>query len=129
MQRVEIDIFSYILATAVYILLQTLWYSPLFMGKIWQKIVQKKQKNIGLKIVFSWINAAVLSFFFALFIEFLQINTAIDGFFVGFSIWLGFVATTQLFMVIWERRPFTLYLIDNTYFFIGFGVLGAILGS
>ena len=46
---------------------------------------------------------------------------------VGFFNWLGFIATTTLGVMVYERRPFGLYLITNGWQLLALVVMGAIL--
>ncbi len=41
--------------------------------------------------------------------------------------WLGFVAPTMLGMVLWDQRPFKLYLINASYWLVSFVVMALIL--
>ena len=61
------------------------------------------------------------------FIGYAQASTAIDGAIVGIWLWLGFVATTMIGMVLWEGKPFRLYLINAGHVLAGLIVMGAIL--
>lgn len=131
MDPIEVDLLSVFISAFVYIILGWLWYSPWLFGKIWMTLskIAPAKKKMGLAIFMGFINALVLSFFLALLMSFLRVNTAFDGLFVGFGIWLGFVATTQFSSVIWAKKPFKLYLIDNGFWFIAFSVLGMIMGA
>ncbi len=46
---------------------------------------------------------------------------------LGFWCWLGFVAPTMLGIVLWEQKPFRLYLINSLYWLASFIVMALIL--
>jgi len=132
MNSVDYQFVSVFIATIVYMAIGFLWYSPFVFGKQWSKYSNISSKNSKMELktlVLSFINSFVLCFFFSLLIGFLGVNSAIDGIFVGFGIWLGFVATTHLSSVIWAKTPFAFYLINIFYWLISLCVVGAILGS
>ncbi len=47
---------------------------------------------------------------------------------VGFWAWLGFVATVTLGSVLYEKRSFSLYALNNGYQLVALVVMGAVLG-
>lgn len=49
------------------------------------------------------------------------------GISVGFWAWLGFVATVTLASVLYERRPMSLYILNNGYQLVSLAIMGAIL--
>jgi hypothetical protein len=44
-------------------------------------------------------------------------------------IWLGFILTSQLNSVLWERRQFKLFLINVGHYLVGYILMGVILGA
>ena len=49
------------------------------------------------------------------------------GAITGFWIWLGFLATTMINVVLWENKPFTLYLLQAAHYLVGLALMGGIL--
>ena len=99
-----------------------LWYSPVMFGKPWMKMMgfktsdMKKMKlSPTASMITGLVTALVLSFVMAKFASTLQISTAAGGAVLGFWVWLGFFATTSLGSVLWENKPFALYLINVSY--------------
>ena len=45
----------------------------------------------------------------------------------GFWVWLGFIATTMIGIVLWEIKPVKLYLLIVAYYLISLLVMGSIL--
>lgn len=48
---------------------------------------------------------------------------------LGFLVWFGFVALTSLSAMLYEHRPFKLWLIGNGYQLVALLVMGAILAA
>lgn len=129
MDPIQIDLLSVFIAAVVYMLIGWFWYSPWLFGKAWMKLADVKPGKMGPCFLLGFANAIILSFFLALLLGFLRVNSAFDGFFVGFGVWFGFVVTTQFSGVIWEKRPFKLFIINTGCWFFSFVILGGILGA
>ena len=52
-----------------------------------------------------------------------------DGVIAGGIIWVGFVLPTQASLLIWEKRSWKLFLLDNGNWLIGLIVMGGILAG
>jgi hypothetical protein len=104
------------------------WYSSLLFGKQWMQMAALKDIRpnpitylVGLLayIVSAYVLANILAVFNA--------TTALSGMQVSFWIWLGFVATITLGSVLYEQKPFGLFVLNNAYNLISYLVMGAIL--
>ena len=132
---VYVNIVAVIVAAAVSLAIGALWYSPWLFGKKWMKLTGitqkelKKEKKQGLAkfylgaIVTTLVTAGVL----ALFVSFAKATTIHQGLYVGFLAWLGFVGTTTLGKVLWERKPFALWILNNAFNLLSLLFMGAIL--
>lgn len=124
----QVNVWAVIVAGVVAWVIGALWYSQLLVGKQWMKLANLKDVKpnpvifiVGLLtyIVMAYVLAHVLIAFNA---------TAIAGGLVGgFWMWLGFVATITLGSVLYEQKPFMLWVLNNAYNLISFLVMGAIL--
>jgi len=54
-------------------------------------------------------------------------QTVVEGLFIGFINWLGFVAVANVSTVTYERKPVKLYLLNNGYQLVSILAMGAIL--
>lgn len=124
-------------ATLATFALGFLWHGPLF-GKLWlqlNKISQKEMEEAKKKgmagmwksMVGALLIAAIMSYVMAHFVDYLQATTAAAGMQVGFWTWLGFVATVQLNGVLWEKKPFKLYVLNTSYQLVSLLMMGAIV--
>lgn len=122
-----------VLAAAVAsFLLGGLWYSPLLFFNPWKRAAgvsdeQLRQGNMaqifGLSLVYQLIAALVLAMFIGLE------STLAFGALAGFMVGAPWVATAFGVVYLFERRPFTLLLINGGYNVVTFTVMGAILGA
>ena len=132
MEEVQIDLFSVFIAAIAYIVIGLVWYSNYLFGPQWLKLSGGKEadaKKDQLLFVWSGLVALVIAYFLAFFEAYLGVTTVSDGMFVGFCIWLGFVATTQISTVIWGRQPMALFLINTGAKLLSFLVMGGIIGA
>lgn len=132
METIQIDWLVVILAAVLNLVIGFIWYSKLLFGSTWAKLSQlsaKELKGNGKTLIMAFVASFVTAYFLAFFVAFLGITTVTDGMFVGFLVWLGFVATTQVSSVIWEKKPFALFLINTGYKLLSFLVMGGLLGA
>ena len=115
-----------------------LWFGPLF-GKKWmalsgvnQKDMEKAKKeggSMGIAYLLQFIAALLTAYVLAMFVGFVGAKDAAGGAMVGFWVWLGFVATTNLGSILWERKSVALYLLKNGHVLVNFLVMGIILAT
>ncbi|MBI3253049.1 MAG: DUF1761 domain-containing protein [Candidatus Omnitrophica bacterium] len=138
MQGAQIHYPAVFVAAAVHMAIGFLWYSPIGFAKIWMAAVGKTEADMkeackrgGLWKTYGIYFSALLllSTVLAYFIDYTGADSMADGIGVGAWAWLGFVATTSLGGVLFEKRPFRLYLINGGYALVGMVISGAILAS
>jgi hypothetical protein len=108
-----------------------LWYSPAVLGKIWMKengFTEEGMKGanmakiFGLAFVLGLISAINLAMFLG------PDATAATGAFYGFLAGFGWVATFVGTHYLFERKSFTLFLINAGYSVVALTVMGLIIG-
>ncbi len=111
-----------------------LWYGPLF-GKKWMALskIQKKdvvamKKNAGQSYAIMFVGTLVTAFVLSQFIDWTDSLSAGLGALVGFWAWLGFIATTTLGSVLWEGKPWSLWVLNASYQLVSALTMGVILG-
>src|SRR3989344_1816524 len=123
LQQVAVNYLSVLFAAIASMILGFLWYGPLF-GKAWVKlsgiskkdIGKAKKEGMGRKYFFEFLTALIMAYVLAHFANYVQATTITDAFALGFWAWLGFIATVQLGIVLWEGRTFKLYLLKAGYY-------------
>ncbi len=132
--QVTVNYLAVLAAAVASMVVGFLWYGPLF-GKMWmqlmnfdkKKIDEAKKKGMGKTYVLAYLAALVTSYVLALFVDYAKAKTIMDGAVLGFWVWIGFFATTQLGMVLWENKPMKLYLLNTLHYLVTLAVMGAIL--
>jgi hypothetical protein len=122
--------FTSLVAAIVSFFLGWIWYGPLF-GKTWMRLnkvkMSGKPKGMGkmmlLSFIGSWITASVLAGLISTF-DFSAFNA------IGLAIWmwLGFFATTTLLgSVLWDGKPWGLFVLNGAYWLINLVVMAAVI--
>ncbi|HIH05197.1 TPA: DUF1761 domain-containing protein [Candidatus Woesearchaeota archaeon] len=111
-----------------------LWYSPVMFQKRWMKEVGMKPKDAaraqqeGVKAMgFMFLATLVMAYVLAHFVDYLGATDAREALWAGSWIWVGFVATVMLQPVFFERKSWTLYLINTAYNLVSLLVMAVIL--
>lgn len=135
---VPVNYNAVIIAAIAQIVLGFLWYGPLF-GKRWMHMMKftaedmKKAQEKGMgpsyalmalgSFAMSWILAHAL-----IFSDFYLGSRGIaGGLMTGFFNWLGFIAPVTLGSVLWEGKPWKLWVLNSGYYLIGLLLMGMIL--
>ena len=118
-------------AAVAYFVIGMLWYSPLLFVNAWMRLAKVKP-NKG-SMVTSMLGGALTSLVTSAVLAAMLVMTAQTGAYAGallaLWVWFGFVGTTTLGIVLWEGKPFSLWLLNNGYNLIGLVIIGLILGA
>ncbi len=131
----EINFLAVFVVSILSFVIGFLWYGYLF-GKQWLKlskipaseIAKTKQKNMLKPMILNFVGNLVMVYVFANFVNLFGISSASQGMILGFWIWLGFFASTTLLgNVLWENKPWGLFVLNGLYWLIELMIAGAIL--
>lgn len=106
-----------------------IWYWPVF-GKAWRKLAgvrKRSMKGAWKRMIPAGIAALVMSYVLGIFVVLTEATTWQAGAVLGFLIWFGFLATTMINVVLWERKPFRLYMLNAGNYLVSLPLMGAIL--
>lgn len=126
----DINFFAILVIIIFNMILGMLWYSPKVFGTVWAR-----EHNFSLTdlkatpwhYVGAILVSFVIAFVFAVVVNWLDIFTLRDGLKLGFTLWLGFIATTHFSGVLWAKKPLKVYFIDAGFQLISMLFMGAIL--
>lgn len=121
----------------------SLWYGPLF-GKPWMKLMgftpekmeamkkdpagkKKMMRSYGLMFVGSLVMAYVLSHALVFASTYLGSSGVSAGLMTGFWNWLGFIAPVTLGSVLWEGKPWRLWILNTGHYLATLCAMGVIL--
>lgn len=111
-----------------------LWYSPLLFAKPWMKLsgldeksMNAAKKNMPMTYTASFFMSLVMAYVTAILINSLLVSTLQEGLMLALLVWLGFVATTMVTGVLFQRVPWKLFFINSGYQLVSMLVVSAIL--
>jgi hypothetical protein len=110
-----------------------IWYGPIF-GKLWMKLngfteESIKEGSMSMSLIMSINFIAVIVSAFGMAMFFGTEADLVFGISAGLMIAIFWIATSRLNDVLYERKPFKLYLINIGYSLVIYAVMGAILGA
>ena len=110
----------------------SIWYNPAVFYKTWWKGIGKKDTDRASSSPMMWILTVVAAFVEAVFVSMLvkaMGGTVAAGLGTGFTIWLGFVATTSIVNHLFAGRPWVVWVIETGNHLLSLLAMGAILGA
>ncbi|WP_421725484.1 DUF1761 domain-containing protein [Bauldia sp.] len=131
METIPINWWAVIVAAAVKFIAGSIWYAPPVMGRTWQAALgldeDTVKRGLAKAIPVDIVANLVMAYVLALIVGYMGATTIGGGLLVGLLVWLGFAATITLGTVVYEQRPFKVFLINNAYLLVTIAVMGAIL--
>lgn len=131
MDPIQIDWFTVVVAAILNMVIGFCWYSKWLFGPSWLKYHKKgkEEKMSATTFVYAFITSLVIAYFLAFFEGYLGVTTVSDGMFVGFCLWLGFVATTQISAFLWEKQPWQLFIVHTSGKLLSLLVMSGVIGA
>lgn len=138
MPQVPLNYFAVIASAVASMVIGSLWYGPLF-GKQWiawsgmttEQLNAAKAKGMGKSYALMFVGSLVMAYVLAHALVFaatyLQVDGVVAGLMAGFWNWLGFIAPVTLGAVLWDNKPWKLWLLNNSYQLVTLLVMGVIL--
>lgn len=127
----DVNYLAVLVGAVVNMALGAYWFSPAGFGKEWAKLADVStaaaKKGATRSYVIAFVAALVSVFVLANVVRLAGAVTWMEGAVVGFWVWLGFVATTQLGSILWEMKAPKLFAINTAYSLVSLLVTGAIL--
>ena len=121
--QADINFFAVIIGAVVNMIVGFVWYSPQAFGRQWMKAIGKTQKDFenmkgeaNKAYALSFVGALVMSFVLAHVVYYSGSTNLVEGFIIGFLVWLGFVAPISFNSCLFEKKPLELVLINAGYY-------------
>ena len=134
--NVIINYWGVVSAVVASFILGFLWYHPMLFGKKWIRLngfskaeIRKhhKDKMIG-KMILMILGTTVSAIMLAYLVNVLTIGTFAQGVYLGVILAVGFILmTTLLGNVLWQRKPWALFILDGAYWIIDLALIGGIV--
>jgi hypothetical protein len=129
------NVIALIVAAVVAQILGMLWYGPVF-GKQWLGFMgwskadaDKRMKEGKKNMIIAFVGSLVTAYVFSMILGQLGTVGFSAGAVVGFWVWLGFLATTQMGSVLWEGKPKGLYYLNTLFSLVNLALMGGILAA
>lgn len=119
--------------------LGALWYGPLF-GKYWmawsgfspEKLYAQKAKGMGARYAINFVAAFIMAFVLNQMVKvwdalYLGDVNWVRIFLVAFLPWIGFIAPVLIGVVLWEEKPWKLYILNVVYQLVALFAMALIL--
>jgi hypothetical protein len=128
--EVHVNLLAVLIAAFANYLFAYIWYAVIF-SKLWSNITGiTDMKPNPIKIILVFIGALIMSFVLYHEIAFGDKYTGITGIqggiMAGFFSWIGFIAPLTLTGVVYEKRSWKLWILDNAFWLIALLIMGAI---
>jgi uncharacterized protein YacL len=126
----HIHYLSVVIAAIVQWLLGIFWYGVVFK-KSWRKLIGlaegEKPKHGIFTLASGLLSCLLLSFIMAHFFTLTGVRLSSEGFSVGVTIWLGFMAPPLYAQHVLEGRRANLFVINAAYWLMAMGLGSAVL--
>ena len=129
--EVHLNFLAVIVTAVASYIIAAIWYAVLF-SKLWKKLTGiEDMKPAPVKMIIVFAGAFVMSFILFHIVafenKFFEISGLSGGLMAGFHCWLGFIAPVTLMNVMYEKRPWKLWMLDNAFWLVDLLVMGIIL--
>ena len=129
----SMNYFAVLVATLSAFFVGWMWYGPLF-GKQWMKlngftpeVLKAGGMSMSLIMGLNFIATFASAFAIAMFLGFIDRFDVGSGILTGLMIAIFWIATNRLNDVLYERKPFGLFLINIGYNLVIYMIMGAII--
>ncbi|MEN9413407.1 MAG: hypothetical protein RLZZ342_494 [Candidatus Parcubacteria bacterium] len=116
------------------VLIGMAWYNPKVFGTAWMRMAnitpeqaEKGQKRMPLMAFIGFLAATFMAWVLSVVLQTFGAYDWLSAADVAFWIWAGFVAPILLGSFLWETKPFTLYLINASYWLVTLLAMSVIL--
>jgi hypothetical protein len=129
----NVNIWAVLLAAFVYLIIGSLWYSPLLFGNAWMKLIGfteenfKSSKPIWMIMLVTYIFAFLAALSLSMFLG--AKSDVLFGAIAGALVAAFWITTSKASNVLYENRPVKLWLLHAGFDFLAYVSMGAIIGG
>jgi hypothetical protein len=113
-----LNYYAILIAAVASLVIGSLWYSPFAFGHVWLRLRGKDVREAdGMRMPASnmfieFLCVLVTAYVLAILTTVFGSHTVYATVLLGIIIWVGFYVTTLLSEVVWEEKPFELFLLN-----------------
>ncbi len=129
----SVNIWAVALAALVYLVIGSLWYSPLLLGNAWMKLKGfteedfKSAKPIWVIMLSTYLFAFLAAFSLAMFLG--AESDWSFGAIAGALVAIFWISTSKMANVLYENQPIKLWLLHAGFDFLAYVAMGTIVGG
>lgn len=130
----SVNLWAVVVAAVAYFVIGFLFHGPLF-GKLWMKLAgitptgKEKFSDMYGKMFWNMLANLFTAYILGAMVAYNGLDSAVQGMWLAFFIWLGFIVTGSSMEVIWMGRSFKHWLFEIGTSLVCFMVMGAILAT
>ena len=122
-----------LVAAVVRMILGAVWFSPPVLLKPWLAAAGVSEAEMKARfpkaLAADIVGSLLMSYGLARLFSYAGAKGVGFGVALGFLVWVSFIAVTTFSAMLYERRPFRLWLIGNGYQLVALIVMGAIIAA
>jgi len=125
---IQINLWAILVAAIAYMIIGMIYYAPKVAGKKCMKLAKIKKSKVPFSsIIIGLVSTFIMALGLAHIVGWIA-HDIIGGLIAGAFVWLFFISTQAINAVLWERKPWSLYCLNNFYNLIVLIVMGIIIG-
>ena len=131
---IEVTFFPILAAGIVSAVIGFVWYHPRVFGSAWMRMsnitpemAERGKKRMPLYAFLAFLASMLAAYVMNYFGIAWGVYDWIGAIELGIWSWIGFVAPAMLGQVLWEQKPFLLYLINAGYWLVSFVAMAIVL--
>lgn len=106
-------IYDIIAAGIAALIFGMIWHNPKVFGKYCIKSTKGKPEYWA--PIVAALSYMIMAYVLKMFLGYASIADVTAGIKIALWLWLGFIATTSLSPVLWEKKPLKLWILGNAY--------------
>lgn len=129
----DLNLWAVLVSGVIYFVFGGIWYAAIFSKKYQEglgfspEVKAQAEKDFPKALAAHLLSGLITSFILAGVISVTASTTFISGIVTGFWMWLAFAFTINLNYLMFEKRPTSLFMLNNGFFLIAFAVMGGVL--
>lgn len=130
----EVSMLALVVAAVANLIIGFLWYSPALFGNMWLRhsgmgpdMPKPQAKEMTRSITLSVVATLITTYVFSQLVAALGLATLAQGLLLAGFLWLAFQATILLSAVLWERKSWTFYAINASYWLVSLLVIALVV--
>ncbi len=131
----SVNLLAVIVSAVLSMVVGSLWYGPIF-GKKWMKLIsmtkeemEKGKKDMPKTYGMMFVGSLVTSYVLAMTVGMAATKDVATGVIIAFWIWLGFIVPVKLSEVLFEKKAWDLFYIENGYYLVFLLIAGGVIGA